>query len=432
MTTNLPTASGMDPIDELISSVRLAIMFRDAFLGNVITRMNFIEDTTGAIRTMGTDGVRVYYNREFIKNINIPQLVFVAAHEVVHAIAEHVARTGNREPKFWNMAIDAYTNALLVEMKLGEMPKIGIYKNEYKDLDKWSAESIYDDMLEKGIPVEIPLDDHLDMVEMGGDGNSDGAESDGDNEGGESQPGQPGNARVKIVSGDGTPIDVVDGDIESLRRQIMDNLLAATHAVGAGSQSGMLNRLVNAFLKPKVDWRGLLVASIRSLIKNDQSYTVYNKRSGQILFQGDVPEQCINVVLYIDASGSIDDDTLRVFLSEVYGIMTQFSNFKIHIAAFDTAVSNYRVYTPENYETLKEWKCEAGGGTDYGAFWRHLSTLDLENEEFTTVVLTDGQPADTATWNKKEIPGNVTDIVWILKNAPRTIQPPYGRWAHID
>lgn len=411
--------SGLDPIEELIAAARLAIMNRDAFLGNLIARMSFIEDITGKIKTMGTDGVRVYYNREFIRNMNFPQLVFVLGHEVVHALADHVSRGGNRDRDLWNVAIDAYTNALLIQMKLGEMPRNGIYYKEFDDLDKWAAESIYDKLLENGEKAVMPLDDHLELVE---DGDS-GSENDSDEEGGNQ-------VRVNVIGQDGEKTEIGNGDLEEIRRQLQDNILAACHAA-AGSMNGTLERLVDAFLKPKVDWRGLLIASIRSLVKTEQSYTVYNKRSGEIIFPGNFPENAINAVIYIDGSGSIDADTLKLFLTEVHGIMTQFPHYKIHLAGFDTKVSGYSIYTPENAENLPEWKMAAGGGTDYGCFWKHLSTLDIQ-DDFTTIILTDGQPSDAATWNKKDIPYNVSDIVFILQGAPRTIRPPYGRWAHID
>ncbi len=96
---------------------------------------------------------------------------FVMAHELLHVGLRHQARCQGRDPYLWNVACDYVINGWLVEMGLGELPKIGtLYDPELKGL---SAESIYDrivldirtyrklatlrgiglgDMLEKGSP----------------------------------------------------------------------------------------------------------------------------------------------------------------------------------------------------------------------------------------------------------------------------------------
>ena len=67
---------------------------------------------------------------------------FVIAHELLHVGLRHQARCQGRDPFLWNVACDYVINGWLVEMGLGELPKIGaLYDPELKGL---SAESIYD------------------------------------------------------------------------------------------------------------------------------------------------------------------------------------------------------------------------------------------------------------------------------------------------
>lgn len=67
---------------------------------------------------------------------------FVLAHELLHVGLRHDARRSGRDPFYWNVACDYVINGWLIEMGLGELPKVGaLYDPELKGE---SAESIYD------------------------------------------------------------------------------------------------------------------------------------------------------------------------------------------------------------------------------------------------------------------------------------------------
>ncbi|MHB8125322.1 MAG: vWA domain-containing protein [Desulfitobacteriaceae bacterium] len=67
---------------------------------------------------------------------------FVMAHELLHVGLRHQTRCQGRDPYLWNVACDYVINGWLVEMGLGELPKVGaLYDPELKGL---SAEAIYD------------------------------------------------------------------------------------------------------------------------------------------------------------------------------------------------------------------------------------------------------------------------------------------------
>ena len=67
---------------------------------------------------------------------------FVMAHELLHVGLRHQERCQGRDPYLWNVACDYIINGWLVEMGVGELPKIGaLYDPDLKGL---SAEAIYD------------------------------------------------------------------------------------------------------------------------------------------------------------------------------------------------------------------------------------------------------------------------------------------------
>src|SRR5262249_1935682 len=51
---------------------------------------------------------------------------FVMAHELLHVGLRHDVRCAGRDSFLWNVACDYVINAWLIEMGIGEMPRIGI------------------------------------------------------------------------------------------------------------------------------------------------------------------------------------------------------------------------------------------------------------------------------------------------------------------
>jgi predicted metal-dependent peptidase len=70
---------------------------------------------------------------------------FVMALELLHVGLRHDARRQGRDPFLWNVACDYVINGWLVEMRVGEMPKMGLLYDPA--LKGESAEGIYDRMV---------------------------------------------------------------------------------------------------------------------------------------------------------------------------------------------------------------------------------------------------------------------------------------------
>ncbi|MGK7875826.1 MAG: peptidase [Xenococcaceae cyanobacterium] len=70
---------------------------------------------------------------------------FVMAHELLHVGLRHDVRRQGRDPYLWNVAADYVINSWLIEMGVGELPKMGVLYDP--DLKGLSAEAIYDQMV---------------------------------------------------------------------------------------------------------------------------------------------------------------------------------------------------------------------------------------------------------------------------------------------
>ena len=129
-----------------------------------------------------------------------------------------------------------------------------------------------------------------------------------------------------------------------------------------GHQYGALANFAREMMDPKVDWRPLLQATIRNAEKKvwsihaKQTFKRTSRRSGQII----IPKrygQKISVTLSFDTSGSITNDMVSQFLSEVQNCM-KYSEIK-ECALWHTR--NYWYGKPEQLEKDIEKVFESGG-----------------------------------------------------------------------
>ena len=134
------------------NSVSAAQRARDWFLssfpllGALATTFNIIEDQMICHRlSISVAAIDMETKEIFINpaaGLDEYESRFVMGHELLHAGLRHDVRQRGRDPYLWNVACDYVINGWLVEMGLGELPKIGVlYDPELKGL---SAEAIYD------------------------------------------------------------------------------------------------------------------------------------------------------------------------------------------------------------------------------------------------------------------------------------------------
>ncbi len=82
----------------------------------------------------------IYFNPRW--GLSAREIIFVYAHELLHAALLHHTRGRGRDPWLWNVACDFVINDWLVEMGVGQFPSIGgLYDPRLKGL---SADEVYD------------------------------------------------------------------------------------------------------------------------------------------------------------------------------------------------------------------------------------------------------------------------------------------------
>lgn len=374
------TKSNAD-IEDILITARVKMLLNNAFFGSLACRLNFI-DATAWCPTAATDGRNFYYNRHFTDALftrDPQQVVFLIGHEVLHCVHDHMGRRGDRHPQLWNIANDFCVNGDLVDASVGtkiDLVEI-LHDSKYRGM---FSEEIYDQLWEEAeqegrIKYVNSFDMHLDP-DGNGDGEPQDAPGEGDNDGSKG------------------PIQYSQDERDSISHDFRQAVEQAARANGAGNLPAGIKRMMDSLLNPQLDWRELLAMHIKSVLKNDYTFQRFSRKGLEsgIFLPGMDNDQTIDIAIAIDMSGSISDTMARDFLSEVKGIMDQYTDFKIHLFCFDTQVHNPQEFNMSNMDDFMYYELAGGGGTDFDCCWNFMKDRDIQPQRF--VMFTDGYP-----WN---------------------------------
>ena len=393
-------------IDKIVVA-RVGLLLRHPFFGNMATRLQ-IKECDDWCPTAATDGRNLYFNTEFFSKMNSKEIEFVIAHEILHCVFDHMTRREDRDPQLHNIACDYIVNNTLVRDNIGEKPKDVEIFQDWK-YDGWASEAVYDDIYKKGKKAMEQLgkllDEHIDWEK-------------GESTGGTKQdPNSKQKGKAPAYSKE---------EMEQIKNEIKESMMAAAQAAGAGNLPKEVERIIQQFTEPKMNWRELLQQQIQSVVKNDYTFARPSRKgwhSGVIL-PGTNYDETIDICIAIDTSGSIMNQQVEDFLGEVQGIMDQYKDYNIKIWCFDTAVHNEQDFNASG-ESIDSYKMEGGGGTDFMANWEYMKENDIVPKKF--IMFTDGYPWDT--WGDD----NYCDTLFVINgHHDKNMEAPFGTTVHYE
>lgn len=408
----------LDAAKEKVQKARARVILSHRFVAALSLRMPCVPD--GRCPTMWTDGNVIGYNPLFVKELTIPELVGVMAHEVWHTVLMHHIRRGERDPKVWNMAADHVVNLVITAGKEpfilpGEPPCESRFKN-------MGCEQVYDILL-----AENPPNPQQEQGEgepgAGGDGEEQG-DGDGDSNK-DSDPGMCGEVR------DWTPKDDTKGDkpkkpskaeIEEAEATMKRHIIqAATAAKLCGSIPAGLERLIAEVTAPKTNALEIISCWATELSKSDYSFRRPNRRYHDSSFilpalRSEDPGTC---GFFIDTSGSMSEKELNEAASELQGILRR-DNLKVQVIYCDSEVAKTQEITPDDMPL--RLKMYGGGGTDFRPPFEWVKEKDIELSG--AVYFTDGYCSSFP-----ETPDY--PVLWILSSSGArwgrgSFNPPFG------
>jgi predicted metal-dependent peptidase len=343
-------------------------------------------------RSVPTAGVRIteqgqfemVYNPEFFEKLTPVQRTGVLKHEFYHLIFDHV--TGRLPPegmtKMWNIATDLAINSHLI----GELPEGGCFPQQapFEDYPVGQSAEFYFKLLKE--------DEQFNNDNDKGDGDGQGESGDGDEQGGQGGgSGLPdsfddhsgwGGENLTDEQRDAIR-DVAKERIKQAMKDAVDEI--NSNGRGWGSIGADTRKAIQDFITPKVDWRKVLRYFIKTSQRSNKRSTPrrINKRFPYIHSGKRVTRQA-NIAISIDQSGSVSDQMLALFFSEL-SALAKYATFTI--IPFDTDVDPDKVWIWKKGKkhTFERVLC---GGTNFdapteyvnkrGDFDGHIILTDME------------------------------------------------------
>ncbi|HWR75696.1 MAG TPA: VWA-like domain-containing protein [Thiobacillus sp.] len=353
----------LQPILTKLAAARTRLIMERPFLGALVMHLP-LKVGGEWCTTTGTDAQAFYFNPGFVENLSLAQTQFVLAHEAMHCAMGHPHRRNHRVKRRWDVACDHAVNLILIEEGL-KPPLHGILADQ--NFMTLSAEEIYP-LIPEDTPEES-FDQHLFDNESGAspDENQRQDNPDAGESGGQGKEGQS-EAEEKQGSGSQAsqkPNELSPSEREELAEQWKNRLAAAAQAARqAGKLSQSMMRWVDGLLAPSLPWRALLARFFAVNQRDDYSWRRPSRREGDALLPR-LSSEGLEVVAAIDTSGSISDDELREFVTELDALKGQV-RARITLLACDNQVAENAPWEFEPWDTMQlPNDMEGGGGTDF-------------------------------------------------------------------
>lgn len=367
-------------LDKVKSTVFLHKKYA-AFLGSLMCSLEFI--WSHDVQSAGTDGKRVYWNPDWFQTLSQETAASVLIHELWHVARLHSVRAENRNREVWNVACDYRINN---DMEREGYKFTGTTPLIDHDYDTWgikSEEQIYDELIQ-----QFPED----TIKS--------------NSWGQGEPDM-------IPLSKQESIEVIQSVVKAVQQAKLMNQ--------AGNVPGDVVTLLDTILDPILPWDKLLHRFFTDMLNEDYTWRKPNRRHQDIYLPSRFTDdgRLEHLCYYFDVSGSVTDDDIIRFNSEVKYIQNSLNPKKLTIVQFDTQITKVTEYQED--EAYRPLEIHGRGGTSLRCVREHINaTLPTAVVVFSDLDCAPMEPI------KEEIP-----ILWAIVRNPR-VTVPFGTAIHID
>jgi len=333
--------------------------------------------------TAYTDGINKKYGRTFLQTIcpTQPEVNGLILHENLHIGLRHHLHGADmfkEDGEKANKAADYVVNDMITEIskkypELVQLPKGGLYDPQYHNM---SMREVYKLLKSK-------------KGGGGGGGKPDKEGEKGSGSGGGEYEFDKHDFGKQMTQEEAKEMD---GKIDRAIRE---------GALLAGRLGIDLPRSISDLLNPVIDWKKELADFVTSSCKGKDEYTwrKFNRRliSNDIYLPTVENETIGEVVVAIDTSGSIGQQQLDEFASELVSICEAVSPDAVRILWWDTKVHGEQLFT-DNYDQIGSMlKPLGGGGTRVSSVAEYINKKKINAE--CVLVFTDGYLESDVVWN---------------------------------
>lgn len=275
------------------------------------------------IPTACVDGITLIINPKFWMSLSEPKRIFVLLHETLHVALMHMTRGAGLHPRIYNLAADYVINQFIEDHYVGSSAvECELWEHALIDPQfiGMTTEEVYNKLMEE---VEKYLKLSLHSTD------------------------------VKEAKAE----DVIQIQATVIQAQQSDN--------GFSTLPAELAALCVSILRPKVNWRAALNRFLTQRISDSTSYENVSRRhiGRDIYLPGKALEnKAGDVLIYIDASGSVSSQDFSQLFSEMKSIHSTLNPTSINYKTFTTEIG-------DEYELVKDGafytpELHGGGGTD--------------------------------------------------------------------
>jgi predicted metal-dependent peptidase len=358
--------------------------------------------------TAYTDGINKKYGRAFLQAICPTQAEVngLILHENLHIGLRHHLHGADmfrEDGEKANKAADYVVNDMITEISkkypdLVQLPKGGLYDPQYHNM---SMREVYKLLKsQKG---------------GGGGGKPDKEGEKGSGSGGGEYEFDKHDFGKQMTQDEAKEMD---GKIDRAIRE---------GALLAGRLGIDLPRSITELLDPVIDWKKELADFVTSSCKGKDEYTwrKFNRRviSNDIYLPTVENETIGEVVVAIDTSGSIGQQQLDEFASELVSICEAVSPDAVRILWWDTKVHGEQLFT-DNYDQIGSMlKPLGGGGTRVSSVAEYINKKKINAE--CVLVFTDGYLESDVKWDIS------SPTLWMVTENKNWV-PPTGKKVFME
>ncbi|MCK9491413.1 MAG: VWA-like domain-containing protein [Sulfurimonas sp.] len=312
----------MSQIDNKISQAKSKLLVEYPFFGTLASKLELSKNDD--IQAFKSNGKTLEYNDEFFSEISLAEMEFVLANAAMHATLAHESRKNSRSGWLWQLATDYAINDMLVENGLYR-PDLAHYSKKFSGL---YAEEIYAQLKEEFLRDELEYE----------------AQDPDDIEKNEEQTAN----ENQIVE---------DELFEEFAKAILEKEEKDSQLPTS------LERFFTLKLNSKIDWRDELRVALDRFSKDDYTQMPPNKKFLYLgIYLPSATSEKFKLVVAIDSSGSINEELLGEFLSELNFLMNTIASYEIDLLVCDERIRSHTTfYGGDSLDA----KIEGGGGTDF-------------------------------------------------------------------
>jgi len=369
--------------------------------GTIASRLEIIQNED--IQSFKSDGVTLEISPDFLNEITLDEMQFVFANGAMHASLAHQKRKNNRSGWLWQLSTDYAVNDILVDNGMSR-PDLAHYSKRFSGL---YAEEIYaelkDDILRDDENLEYEADNSDDVNSESNDESSQGSELNGLEE-------------SSLCNDSDEEVEAELILAEQLFEEFAQSIIDKESLDGEIPQG--LERLFTLEVKGKIDWQSELRLAIDKFYKDDYQLFPSNKKFLHLGFY--LPSTVSNRFKFsvaIDSSGSVDEELLNEFLSELNSIMNTIPNYEITLLICDDKIREIKTFYSGD---ILEFDLDGGGATDFKPVFEYIQENLIDTKLLLYFTDLDGTfPLDEPNY----------DVRWISKID---ISIPFGEIILLD